>query len=169
MLCPTATLAAALETRFALEAVDFHSIREITEEVIVKSAKAIEPNLNSRALTIHLQRIVGSYVASACGAGDFYSSKVTIARELSTRLANDDRDEDRDGVSGFESKAQRARNFAAQVGLQAYALLAAAQGAVDAFAAVTGSEWMPYQDSQPADRNVSRQAAAAELDAFEAR
>jgi hypothetical protein len=116
-----------------------------------------------------MQRIVGSYVASACGAGEFYSAKVTTAREMTTRLSNDSRDEDRSGISGFDSKAQRAREFAAQVGLQAYALLAAAQGAVDAFAAVTGGEWKPYQRTETNDQNVDRKAAQAELDAFDIR
>jgi hypothetical protein len=167
MLCPNAVLAGSLETRFGLNGVDFHHIRETTEDFIVKSAQAIEPNMNERALVIHLQRIVGSFVASACGAGEFYSAKVTTARELTTALSNDPRDEDRDGVAGFQSKAQNARHFAAQVGLQAYALLAAAQGAVDAFAAVTGSTWMPYSNNPT--QSVNAQAAQVELDAFDAR
>jgi hypothetical protein len=168
-LCPNASLAAALERNFALEGVEFHAIRETTEETVAKSADIIRPNMNDQALEIHLQRIVGSFVASACGAGDFYSAKVTAAKDLTSRLANDSRDEDREPVYGFESRAQRAREFAAQVGLQAYALLAAAQGAVDAYAHATGSDWKPFQQSQPADRNVARQAAEAELAAFDIR
>jgi hypothetical protein len=125
--------------------------------------------MNDQSLEIHIQRFVGSYVASACGAGEFYSAKVTAAREMTIRLSNDSRDEDRSGVSGFDSKAQRAREFAAQVGLQSYALLAAAQGAVDAFAAVTGGEWKPYQRTETNDQNVDRKAAQAELDAFDIR
>jgi hypothetical protein len=53
--------------------------------------------------------------------------------------------------------------------MQAYGLLAAAQGAVDAFAEVTGSNWKPYQQTQPAAQGVTRQAARAEVDAFDAR
>ncbi len=53
--------------------------------------------------------------------------------------------------------------------MQAYGLLAAAQGAVQAFAAVTGSDWKPYQQSQIAKRDVTRMAARAELDAFDNR
>jgi hypothetical protein len=123
----------------------------------------------SAGVVVHFAAAVYTYVASACGAGEFYSAKVTTAREMTTRLSNDSRDEDRSGVSGFDSKAQRAREFAAQVGLQSYALLAAAQGAVDAFAAVTGGEWKPYQRTETNDQNVDRKAAQAELDAFDIR
>jgi len=77
----------------------------------------------------------------------------------------DDRDEDRDGVSGFESRAERARIFAAEMGLQAHALLAAAEGAVSAYAHLTGSEWKPYEAPSTAP-SVSRASAAAQLGAF---
>ena len=168
LLCPNATLAAALERSFALEPVDFDGIRETTEEMIGNHAKSLS-TLNERAIEIHLQRIVGSFVGSACAAGEFYSTKVSDAKNLTSQLSNDSRDEDREPIYGLESKAQRARQFAAELGMQAYALLAAAQGAVDAFAAVTGSDWKPYQQNQTADRDVTRLAAKAEADAFDAR
>jgi len=44
-----------------------------------------------------------------------------------------------------------------------------AQGAVDAFAAVTGGQWKPYQRTETNDQNVDRKAAQAELDAFDIR
>jgi hypothetical protein len=168
LTCPTSNLAAALERSFALEAVDYNGIRETTEEMIGNHAKILAP-MDERAIEIHLQRIVGSFVGSACAAGEFYSNKVSDAKNLTSKLGSDDRDEDREPIYGLESKAQRAREFAAKAGMQAYALLAAAQGAVDAFAAVTGSDWKPFQQNQPADRNVTRMAAKAELDAFETR
>jgi hypothetical protein len=168
LLCPNDTLAAALERSFALEPVDFHGIRESTEEMIGSHAKSLS-TLNERAIEIHLQRIVGSFVGSACAAGEFYSTKVSDAKNHTSQLSNDSRDEDREPIYGLESKAQRARQFAADLGMQAYALLAAAQGAVDAFATVTGSDWKPYQQNQPADRDVTRLAAKAEADAFDAR
>jgi hypothetical protein len=168
LLCPNGKLAAALERNFALEPVDFDGIREATEEMVGNHAKALS-TLNERALEIHLQRIVGSFVGSACAAGEFYSNKVSDAKNLTSRLSNDSRDEDREPIYGLESKAQRARQFAAELGMQAYALLATAQGAVDAFAAVIGSDWKPFQQNQPADRDVTRMAAQAELDAFENR
>jgi hypothetical protein len=168
LLCPTATLAAALERTFAVDGVDYNAIRETTEEMIGNHAKSLAP-IDERAIEIHLQRIVGSFVGSACSAGEFYSTKVSDAKNLTSQLSNDSRDEDREPIYGLESKAQRARQFAAELGMQAYALLAAAQGAVDAFAAVTGSDWKPYQQNQTADRDVTRLAAKAEADAFDAR
>jgi hypothetical protein len=114
---------------------------------------------------MHLQRIVGAFVSSAFGAGQFYTGKVTQARELTMKVTNEDRDEDRDGVSGFESRAERARIFAAEMGLQAYALLVAAEGAVSAYAHLTGSEWKPYE-APSQGLSVSRASAATQMGAF---
>ena len=115
-ICPHARLAENLSTTFGLDPVDTAGIREATEEHVAQAAKALP--LSDKALEMHLQRIVGAYVGSAFGAGQFYSQKVTQARDLTAAGSNDSRDEDRDGVSGFESKAERARSFAAQMGLQ---------------------------------------------------
>ena len=165
-LAPTATQAEKVSAAFALDPVDFDGIREATEEQIGLAAKALQPTVNETAMRIHLQRIVGAFVSSAHGAGQFYSSKVTAARELTMKLANEDRDEDRDGVLGFDTRAARAREFAAQAGLTAYALLAAATGAIHAYAELTGENWKPYEASTAPSRSVSRQAASAELDAL---
>ena len=151
---------------FGLETVDYDGIRETTEECVGKSAHALEGNLNEKALAIHLQRVVASFVGSAFGAAQFYGNKVSQAQDLTMKSQNDDRDEDRDGVSGFESKAQSARIFAAQVGLQAYALMAAAEGAIIAYEHVVGEAWKPYVGTSPANATVARQSAEAELAAF---
>jgi hypothetical protein len=164
-LAPNAAVADKIATRFALEPVDYHAIREATEEQVGRSAQALQSNVSETAMRIHLQRIVGAFVGSAHGAAIFYGNKVTRARDLTTSLANEDRDEDRDGVYGFENKVARAQQFAAEAGLAAFALLAAAEGAVHAYAEVTGDDWKPYEASAPAG-NVSRQAAAAAMDAF---
>ncbi len=165
-VCPHKGLADNLARTFALDPVPFDEIREATEEHVGAAAKMLEGMLNERALQIHLQRVVGAHVSSAAGAGRFYGEKLMTARNLTTKLGNEDRDEDRDGVYGFESKAERARLFAARVGLQAYALLAAATGAVHAYASVIGEDWKPYEKPAAASRSVSRQSAAAELAAF---
>jgi hypothetical protein len=165
-ICPHQGLATNLSATFGLEPVDAAVIREATEEHIVRSANALVDNLNEKAMQIHLQRVVGAFVGSACGAGQFYGQKVSQARDLTTRLANDDRDEDRGGPSGFEDRAARARTFAAELGLQAFALLAAAEGAVSAYVHITGEEWKPYEAPRPASQSVSRQSAATELAAF---
>jgi hypothetical protein len=166
-LAPSLVQAEKIATAFGLEAIDFDAIREGTEEHIGLSAQVLQPTVNDTALRIHLQRIVGAFVSSAHGAAEFYGNKVTQARDLTSKLANDDRDEDREAVYGSESKASRAREFAAQAGLTACALLAAATGAVHAYHAITGDEWKPYQPATPSGA-VSRQAAAAELATFAA-
>ena len=130
---------------FGLDPVDYAAILERTEEHIALSAQALQDALNEKALRIHLQRVVGSFVGSAYGATQFYGTKVTQARDLTVASQNDDRDEDRGGAVGFESKAQRARIFAAEMGLQAYALTAAAEGAISAYAHITGEDWKPYE------------------------
>jgi hypothetical protein len=117
--------------------------------------------LTEKALEKHLQRVVGAYVSSAFGAGQFYSQKVSQAKDLTAKVAN----EDRGGVSGFDSRAERARIFAAEMGLQAHAL-GAAEGAVSAYAHLAGTEWKPYEAPSQTP-NVSRASAAAQMGAFE--
>jgi hypothetical protein len=167
-LCPHRTLADNLATTFGLEPVDPAAIREAIEEHTVRSANALVDNLNEKAMQIHLQRVVAAFVGSACGAGQFYGQKVSQARDITSRLANDDRDEDRGGPSGFEDKAARARLFAAEMGLQAYALLAAAEGAVSAYAHITGEDWKPYEAPRPTSEAINRQSATTEMAAFAA-
>jgi len=119
----------------------------------------------SFAIKLHLQRIVGAYVASAIGAGTYYQSRVTAMRDMHSPVANDDRDEDREAPAGFMSKLERARQFAAETAAQAFALLAVADGAVAAHEDATGDKWKPY-DSPSQAQPVSKQAAAAQLAAF---
>ena len=164
---PNAGLAENLSRTFGLEPVDYAAILERTEEHIALAAQALQSALNDKALQIHLQRVVGAFVGSAYGATQFYGTKVTQARDLTMASQNNDRDEDRDGAAGFESKAQRARRFAAEMGLQAHALMAAAEGAISAYVHVTGEGWKPYErDAEPRTGTSSRQSADAELAAF---
>jgi hypothetical protein len=165
-ICPHDGLATNLSATFGLSPVDAASVRETTEELIARSAEVLTANLNEKAMEVHLQRIVGAFVSSACGAGQFYGQKVSQARDLTSRLANDDRDEDRGGPYGLDDRAARARLFAAETGLQARALLAAAEGAVSAYAHITGEVWKPYDAPRPTNQGVSRQSATAELAAF---
>ena len=165
-LAPTAALAANIARSFGLDLPDNASIREEVEEHMVASAAAVREHLSERALQMFLQRIVGSFVAAAHGSAVFYSAKVTEARDLTSKLANDHRDEDRDGPSGFENKAERARLFAAEKGLEAHALHAAAEGAVYAYAHLVGEDWKPYVAQQTNNQTVSRRSAAEEMAAF---
>jgi hypothetical protein len=163
---PHAGLAENLSRTFGINPVDYAAILEATEENIALSAKALQPTLNDKAMEIHLQRVVGSFVSSAYGAAMFYGTKVTQAKDLTMKSQNDDRDEDRGGVSGYESKAERARQFAAEMALQASALMAAAEGAVSAYAHITGEDWKPYEAPAAPASSTSRQSAEAQMAAF---
>jgi hypothetical protein len=165
-ICPNEAVASKISTFYGLEAVDFHAIRETTEEMLARSAVALQGNLNDKAMEMHMQRIVDGYVRSAHGAGNFYDAKAAQARQLTSAIGNEDRDEDRQGVDGMANKAQRACEFAAEVGLQAYALLAAAQGAVDAYAHVVGKDWKPYEGMTAPSRAVSTRSLAMQAGAF---
>jgi hypothetical protein len=163
---PSHALVGRLCSTFGLDPVDYDGIREATKDQIGLAAEALQPTVNETAMKIHLQRVVGSFVSSAHGAAQFYGGKVTQARDLTSKLANDDRDEDREGVYGFESRAARARQFAAEAGLTAYALMAAAEGAVAAYTHITGETWKPYEPPVAGPATVGRQAAESEIAAF---
>lgn len=160
--CPDATVAANIVRAFALAEVDYHAIREATEEHMVRAAATLADNLSEKAIEMHLQRIIDAFVRSAHGAGTFYQGKAKIARDLNSKIAN----EDRVGIDGTANRAERAREFAGQMALQAFAILAAAEGAVDAFAHVTGSDWKPYEGNSRPAMNIGRQAAAAQMAAL---
>ena len=65
---PNPGLAENLSRTFGLEPVDYAAILERTEEHIAMSAQSLQDALNEKALRIHLQRVVGSFVGSAYGA-----------------------------------------------------------------------------------------------------
>ncbi len=168
-ICPNAAVATKISTAYGLHEVDYHAIREATEEQLARSAKTLADNLGERferPLEIHMQRIVDGFVRSAHGAGNFYDTKAKLARDATSAIGNDDRDEDRQGVDGLENRAQRACLFAAEVGLQAYAMLAAAEGAVDAYAEVCGRDWKPYEGNQAPSQGITRKAIKMQASAF---
>jgi hypothetical protein len=167
-LAPHQGLVDNLVRTFGLEPVDYDGIRDATGEHITHAAKAFGTALNEKALQIHLQRVTGAFVGSAYGAAQFYGTKKSAAMELTSKLLNDDRDEDRDGPSGFESKAERGRLFAAEMALQSFALLVAAEGAIIAYTDITGEDWKPYEAPMPQAGTVARKSAAVEMAAFEA-
>jgi hypothetical protein len=166
LACPDAAQAALIAESFGSPVVDSDGIRELHERMIVETAEALGEGLGERAMQIHLQRIVGAYVGSAHGAGQFYSRAVTEARDLTAKATNDLRDEDLDGPVGFESVAQRKREFAADMGIQAHALRMAAEGAVAAYEHVVGERWKPFERAienpgQTLDRKAAEMQMAA--------
>ncbi|AOX18720.1 hypothetical protein [Kozakia baliensis] len=171
-LIPTDAQMAAIARSFAIDEVDTDEIFGAGYNAVMDEIKVLEPALvvsidgekNFRALEMHMQRIVGARVASAYGQAQFYETKRQAARELSSAHANDSRDEDRMGIDGLANRAAFAREFAAQLGMKAYALAALAEGAAKAYAEYFGTEWKPYAKGNA--RSLNQQAAAAQIDAL---
>jgi hypothetical protein len=167
-VCPDSGQALRICESFGLPVIDGDGIRNLHRAQLIESAEALKDGLGERAMQIHMQRIAGSFVGSAYGAGQFYSHSVTQARDLTARLSNDMRDEDLDGPVGFDSQAQRKREFAADMGLQAHVLRMAAEGAVAAYEDITGEVWKPYERlAENTGTSVDQKAAALQIAAFE--
>jgi hypothetical protein len=162
-LCPHQGVAENVAQAFGLIVPEYETIRAQHSIAIKRMAEAFEGSLNDKATSMHFQRIVGSFVSSAVGAGRFYSEKVTQARDATARAADGGNDEHGAPI-GLESKAQRTREFAADMAMQAFALLAAAHGAVDAYRDLTGEEWKAYE--APAEASVEKKASASQMGAF---
>ena len=167
LACPDGAQMTLIAESFGLPVLDSDGIRDQHKRLIVESAEELKEGLGERAMQIHLQRIVGAYVGSAHGAGQFYSRAVKEARDATAKSANDLRDEDIDGPVGFDSAAQRKREFAADMGLQSHALRMAAEGAVAAYEHVVGERWKPFE--RPLDnsgQSVGRKAAELQMAAL---
>lgn len=167
LCCPDGSQASLISESFGLPVLDSDGIREFHQRSLIEGADILSEGLSDKAMQIHLQRIVGSYVGSAYGAGQFYSKAVTEAKDASARLANDARDEDLEGPVGFNSAAQRKREFAADMGLQSHALRMAAEGAVAAYEHIVGESWKPYERQvENPGQSVSRKAAELQMAAL---
>ncbi|PZM16504.1 hypothetical protein [Rhizobium tubonense] len=169
LTCPDTPQAQRISESFGLPVVDSDGIRDLHRSQLIDSAEALKDGLAEKAMQIHMQRIVGSFVGSAYGAGQFYSRSVTEARDLTSKLSNDHRDEDLSGPVGFDSRAQRKREFAADMGLQAHVLRMAAEGAVAAYEDITGETWKPYERSGTATAlpSIDQKAASLQMSAFD--
>ncbi|QDG94467.1 hypothetical protein NIBR502774_18115 (plasmid) [Rhizobium sp. NIBRBAC000502774] len=168
LTCPDAAQALLIAESFGNTVVDSDGIRDLHERLIIETADSLSEGLGERAMQIHLQRIVGAYVGSAHGAGQFYSRAVSEARDATAKAANDARDEDLDGPVGYDSPAQRKREFAADMGIQSHALRMAAEGAVAAYEQVIGEAWKPFdRPVENPGRGLDRKAAAAQMSAFD--
>ena len=167
LTCPDAAQAMRIAESFGTAVVDGDGVRDTHERLILETADGLSEGLGERAMQIHLQRIVGAYVGSAHGAGQFYSRAVTEARDATAKAASDARGDDRDGIVGYDSSAQRKREFAADMGIQAFSLRKAAEGAVAAYEHVVGESWKPFD--RPVDtpgQTLDRKAAEAQMDAL---
>lgn len=167
LTCPDEAQALRIAESFGTAILDSDGIRDMHERLIIETATGLSDGLGERAMQIHLQRIVGAYVGSAHGAGQFYSKAVTEARDATAKSASDARDEDLDGPVGYDSAAQRKREFAADMGIQAHALRLAVEGAVAAYEQIVGEAWKPFD--RPVDnpgQTLDRKAAEAQMDAL---
>jgi hypothetical protein len=167
LACPNAAQAVRISESFGLPTLDSDGVRAQHERLIVETADSLEEGLGERAMQIHLQRVVSAYIGSAFGAGQFYTRAVSEARDATAKAACDARDEDIGGPVGFDGPAQRKREFAADMGLQAHALCMAAEGAARAYEQVVGEAWKPFE--RPLDnpgQTVDRNAAAVQMAAF---
>ncbi|MCZ4093385.1 hypothetical protein [Sinorhizobium psoraleae] len=168
LICPDSAQALKIAESFGTTIIDSDGIRDLHERLICETADALSEGLGEKAMQIHLQRIVGAFVGSAHGAGQFYSRAVTEARDATAKAANDSRDEDLDGPVGYDSAAQRKREFAADMGVQAHALRMAAEGAVAAYKRIVGETWKPFD--RPVDnpaQSLDRKAAESQMSAFD--
>ena len=165
LACPDSGQCTLISESFGLPVLDSDGIRDLHEKLIVDTAAALKEGLGERAMQIHMQRIVGAYVGSAHGAGQFYSRAVSEARDATAKSACNDRDEDVGGPVGFDSAAQRKREFAADMAL--HALRMAAEGAVTAYEQVVGEAWKPFERAveNPA-QSVDRKAAELQMAAL---
>lgn len=167
LVCPDSTQASLIAESFGLPVLDSDGIRQMHERLIMETADSLGEGLGERAMQIHLQRIVGAYVGSAHGAGQFYSRAVSEAHDATAKSANDSRDEDLDGPVGFDSAAQRKREFAADMGIQAHALRMAAEGVVAAYENVVGEAWKPFERTiENPGQTVDRKAAELQMAAL---
>ena len=167
LTCPDAVQALRIAESFGTTVVDGDGVRDPHERLILETVDALSEGLGERAMQIHLQRVVGAFVGSAHGAGQFYSRAVTEARDATAKAACDARDDDRDGIVGYDSPAQRKREFAADIGIQAFSLRMAAEGAVAAYEHAVGESWKPFD--RPVDnpgQTLDRKAAEAQMDAL---
>ena len=168
LTCPDTAQALLIAESFGTAVVDSGGIRDLHERLIIETADSLSEGLGERAMQIHLQRVVGAYVGSAHGAGQFYSRAVTEARDATAKAANDARDDDLDGPVGYDSVAQRKREFAADMAIQSHALRMAAEGAVAAYEQVVGESWKPFdRPVENPGQNLDRKAAAAQMAAFD--
>ncbi|MEQ9449463.1 MAG: hypothetical protein RLN70_11255, partial [Rhodospirillaceae bacterium] len=90
LACPDSGQCALISESFGLPVLDSDGIRELHEKLIVDTAAALGEGLGERAMQIHTQRIVGAFVGSAYGAGQFYSRAVSEARDATAKSTCDD-------------------------------------------------------------------------------
>ena len=111
-LCPHQGMADKVAETFGLIVPEYDAIREQHARALRSMWTAFGESLNEKATEMHFQRIVGSLVASAVGAGRFFSTKVSEARAAAARAADggETRNTDRPGEQGAADPGIRGRH-----------------------------------------------------------
>lgn len=147
-LCPNEAVAAKISRVFSTKGpVDYDAIRRATRDSLTSGAEVLAGHLTGpRAMVLeqHMQRAVAGFVRSAHDAGDSYTGHVA-------------------GLNASRAEGENAMAYhaqhAAEAGLHAYALLAAAHGAMDAYASVCGEDYRPHAGM---DGDGDREAATSD-------
>src|SRR5690554_1218017 len=71
LCCPDGNQASLISESFGLPVLDSDGIREFHQRSLIEGADILSEGLSDKAMQIHFQRIVGSFVGSAYGAGQF--------------------------------------------------------------------------------------------------
>ena len=71
LTCPDSAQAEKIAESFGTVIVDSDGLRDLHQRLITDTADALAEGLGDKAMQIHLQRIVGAFVGSAHGAGQF--------------------------------------------------------------------------------------------------
>ncbi len=165
LVAPGHHCAAAIAERYGKDEVNFDGIVQETRGSFTAIAHALgSKHFDEFAMKLVFDRLTNAMVQGAFGAGMYYSARVADCANHARALTNDHRDDDADGVAGFDSKLQALQDRAADAGLRAYALRATAEAACEAFAEITGNVWVPYSRSET--RPISTEAAKLQRDAF---
>ncbi len=167
LVCPGIGTAEIISQNYGLSSADVEGTRERSKARVLETLMEFDADVfEDRAIEMHYQNIVWPLVGEAERAGNFYQDKRLQASDLINRNKNDDRDSDRDPVAGFESRADRALEYAAKAGLRAAKFRAIAEGAADAYKEITGKDWAPYNAAPQAPATIERRSRAALLNAL---
>ncbi len=168
LVCPDAAQATRIAESFGLPVLDSDGIRDLHQRLITETADALSAKASTNAPCRSTCNASSAPMSAQRTAPASSTAAPSPKRDEATaKLANDTRDEDLDGPVGFRSAAQRKREFAAEVAVQAHALRMAAEGAAAAYEHVVGESWKPFerQPEQPGE-TVSRKAAEVQMAAF---
>ena len=161
-LCPHQGVAENVAQAFGLIVPEYDAIRTEHTTAVKRMAEAFEAPSTTRRPPCTSSASSGPSSPLQSGPAVSTPKSVTQARDATARAA-DGGDDEHGAPIGLESKAQRTREFAADMAMQAYALLAATHGAIDAYKDLTGEDWKAYE--APARTCVEKKAAVSQMEA----